>query len=71
MKCGLSLKKQKRLTPLEYLEGELGDAWIWIAFEPVNKVVVAYTIGKRAILFSQRPNTFKFDNLSKFSIFEI
>jgi len=42
-------KKQKRLTPLEYLEGELGDAWIWIAFDPVNKVVVAYTIGKRKL----------------------
>ncbi|MHA1379368.1 MAG: IS1 family transposase [Candidatus Helarchaeota archaeon] len=34
---------------MEYLEGEIGDAWIWIAFDPVNKVVVSYTIGKRQL----------------------
>lgn len=28
----------------------MGDAWIWIAFDPVNKVVVAFTIGKRKLL---------------------
>lgn len=42
-------KKQKNLTSLEVLEGELGDAWIWIAFDAVNKVVVAFTIGKRKL----------------------
>ena len=31
------------------MEGELGDAWIWIAFDPVNKVVVAFIIGKRKL----------------------
>ena len=42
-------KKQKNLTTLEYLEGIVGDAWLWIAFDPVNKVVVAFTIGKRTL----------------------
>ncbi len=27
----------------------MGDAWIWIAFDPVNKVVVAFTVGKRKL----------------------
>lgn len=49
MRCGVLLKKQKNLTELEYIEGELGDAWIWIAFDPVNKVVVAFTVGKRKL----------------------
>lgn len=49
MRCGVLLKKQKSLTDLEYIEGEFGDAWIWIAFDSIHKVVVAYTIGKRTL----------------------
>jgi len=49
MRCGVLLKKQKNLTELEYLEGQVGDAWIWIAFDSIHKVVVAYTIGKRTL----------------------
>ena len=40
-------KKEKNLTPIEKLEGELGDAWIWIAFDAVNKVAIASVVGKR------------------------
>ena len=40
-------KKEKNLEPLERLKGELGDAWIWIALDAVNKVVLAQVIGKR------------------------
>ena len=40
-------KKEKRLAPIEKLEGELGDAWIWIAFDAVNKVAIASVVGKR------------------------
>lgn len=40
-------KKEKNLEPLEKLKGELGDAWIWIAMDAVNKVVLAHVIGKR------------------------
>jgi len=49
MRCGVLLKKQKNLTPLEYIEGEFGDAWIWIAFDSIHKVVVACTVGKRTL----------------------
>ncbi len=38
------------MTQLEYLEGEVGDAWIWIAFDPINKVAVAFAVGKRTLL---------------------
>lgn len=40
-------KKEAHLEPIEKLEGILGDAWIWIAFDPVHKVVIAHVIGKR------------------------
>ncbi|MBN1216194.1 MAG: hypothetical protein JXA99_12230 [Candidatus Lokiarchaeota archaeon] len=49
MRCGVLLKKQKNLTLLEYLESECGDTWIWIAFDPIHKVVIAYTVGKRIL----------------------
>jgi len=42
-------KKEKNLEPVEKLQGELGDAWIWIAFDAVNKVVLASVIGKRTL----------------------
>lgn len=40
-------KKEAHLEPIEKLEGILGDAWIWIAFDPAHKVVIAHVIGKR------------------------
>lgn len=40
-------KKEKNLAPIEKLQGELGDAWIWIAFDAVNKVAISSVIGKR------------------------
>jgi IS1 family transposase len=40
-------KKEARLEPIEKLEGILGDAWIWIAFDPAHKIVLAHVIGKR------------------------
>ncbi|NOY28029.1 MAG: helix-turn-helix domain-containing protein [Oligoflexia bacterium] len=40
-------KKEKNLDAFETLRGELGDAWIWIAFDAVNKVVLASVVGKR------------------------
>jgi IS1 family transposase len=42
-------KKEKNLELLEKLQGQLGDAWIWIAFDAVNKVVLASVIGKRTL----------------------
>jgi len=40
-------KKEAHLEPIEKLEGILGDACIWIAFDPAHKVVIAHVIGKR------------------------
>ncbi|MDB4303746.1 hypothetical protein N9934_03035 [Desulfosarcina sp.] len=40
-------KKEKNLDPVEKLSETLGDAWIWIAFDAVNKIILAYVIGKR------------------------
>ncbi len=42
-------KKEKNLDPVEKLSESLGDAWIWIAFDAVNKIILAYVIGKRKI----------------------
>ncbi len=42
-------KKEKNLNPIEKLLGKLGDAWIWVAFDAVNKVVLAYVVGKRTL----------------------
>lgn len=29
------------------MRNEFGDAWIWVAFDPVNKVIVSFIVGKR------------------------
>lgn len=42
-------KKEKNLDAVEKLQGVLGDAWIWIAFDAVTKIVLAYVIGKRTL----------------------
>jgi IS1 family transposase/transposase-like protein len=42
-------KKEARLTPLEKLEELYGDAWVWIAFSPVYKLVPAWVVGKRTL----------------------
>ncbi|MCP4610363.1 MAG: IS1 family transposase [Planctomycetes bacterium] len=42
-------KKEKNLDPIEKLQCVLGDSWIWIAFDAVNKIVLAYVIGKRTL----------------------
>jgi len=40
-------KKERNLDAVEKLEGLLGDAWIWIAFDAVHKIVLAHVVGKR------------------------
>ncbi len=42
-------KKEEQLTPLDELLGIYGDAWVWIAFSPVYKVVPAWVVGKRTL----------------------
>ena len=42
-------KKEKHLTALEKLAGHYGDAWVWIAFDPVHKLVPTWRVGKRTL----------------------
>ena len=42
-------KKEARLTPLEKLAAIAGDAWVWIAFSPVDKLVLTWIVGKRTL----------------------
>ena len=47
-------KKEGPLTPLEKLAEVYGDAWVWIAFSPVCKLVPAWVVGKRTLLHARR-----------------
>lgn len=45
-------KKEKHLDAMEKMQGILGDAWIWIAFDAVNKVFLVANVGKRTLLYA-------------------
>ena len=45
-------KKEKNLDPVEKLHKILGDAWIWIAFDAINKITLSYNIGKRTLPYA-------------------
>jgi IS1 family transposase/transposase-like protein len=47
-------KKEAHLTPLEKLREVEGDAWVWIAFSPVCKLVPAWVVGKRTLRHARR-----------------
>jgi IS1 family transposase/transposase-like protein len=47
-------KKQAHLTPLEQLQEVYGDAWVWIAFSPICKLVPAWVVGKRTLPHARR-----------------
>lgn len=40
-------KKQRKLSEEEKANSEWGDTWIWIAFDPIYKLVVAMLVGDR------------------------
>jgi len=42
-------KKEDQLDPIEQLLSVYGDAWVWIAFSPVFKIVPAWLVGKRTL----------------------
>lgn len=42
-------KKEKHLTAFEKIVGRYGDAWVWVAFDPVHKLVPAWRVGKRTL----------------------
>lgn len=39
-------KKEARLSALEKLAGLYGDQWVWISFDPINKIVVHFVVGR-------------------------
>src|SRR5262245_11430836 len=47
-------KKRAHLTPLEQLQEGYGNAWVWIAFSPVCKLVPAWVVGKRTLPHARR-----------------
>ena len=42
-------KKEEHLDPIERVAGVYGDAWIWVAFAPISKLVPAWVVGKRTL----------------------
>ena len=40
-------KKERMLTEWDRLHTDWGDTWIWVAFDPVHKLVVAVLVGER------------------------
>ncbi len=70
--------KEKNLGVLEELARILGDAWIWIAFDAVNKIILAYVVGKRTTEYAIQlvkevkrvtisiPDLFSSDQLSQY-----
>ena len=47
-------KKAAQLTPLEKLAEVYGDAWVWMAFSPMYKLVPAWVVGKRTWRHARR-----------------
>jgi transposase-like protein/IS1 family transposase len=47
-------KKEKQLTALEKIAEVYGDAWVWIAFSPICKIVPAWVVGKRTLAHARR-----------------
>jgi IS1 family transposase len=41
-------KKERMLKEWEKLHSEWGDTWIWVAFDPVHKLVMAVLVGERS-----------------------
>ena len=43
----LCKKKEKNLTALEKILTHYGDAWVWVGFDPICKILPAFVVGKR------------------------
>lgn len=59
--CG---KKERRLSEAERLNTELGDQYVWIALDPVSKLVASFAVGKRD---AQSAHGFMADLASRFA----
>ena len=72
------MKKEKNLSDIEKLHGQFGDAWIWIAFDAVNKIFINVVVGKRTTPYAikllenvknitkQMPSLFSSDQLPQY-----
>jgi IS1 family transposase len=47
-------KKEAQLDPVDQLVGLYGDVWVWIAFAPECKLVLAWVVGKRTLREAQQ-----------------
>ena len=47
-------KKEKNLTPLEKILAHYGDAWVWLGFDPISKLLPAFVVGKRTKVNASR-----------------
>ncbi len=47
-------KKEDQLSPLEQMLTLYGDAWVWVAFAPMSKLVPAWLAGKRTLADGRR-----------------
>jgi IS1 family transposase len=47
-------KKEAHLMPLEKRAAVDGDAWVWIAFSPVHKLIPAWVVGRRTLCYARR-----------------
>ena len=47
-------KKEKHLTAFEKIAEVYGDAWIWVAFTPICKLVPVWVVGKRTLFYARR-----------------
>jgi len=41
------VKKKKNLTPLDKILTYYGDAWVWLGFDPVSRMLPAFVVGKK------------------------
>jgi IS1 family transposase len=41
-------KKERKLKDWEKLYSEWGDTWVWVAFDPVHKLIIALLVGERS-----------------------
>jgi IS1 family transposase len=47
-------KKEKQLTAFEKIAEVYGDAWVWIAFSPIFKIVPVWVMGKRTLSHARK-----------------
>jgi IS1 family transposase len=47
-------KKEAQLTAIEKLMAVYGDQWVWIGFDPKNKIIVSFMVGRHTQAIADR-----------------